>query len=101
MVIIYIAVGKFEKKKHKHRGRELSTKPDFNDHFEVLFQRSFDIFPKVEFLVTLRPQMRLKQLNLYFIKSTFQILYNFFIFFKIYFNKFHKRIKISNSMLSL
>jgi len=66
MVIIYIAVGKFEKKKHKHRGRELSTKPDFNDHFEVLFQRSFDIFPKVEFLVTLRPQMCLNPIKVIF-----------------------------------
>jgi len=46
------------------------VKPDFDDHFEVLFQRSFDIFPKVEFLVTVRPQMRLRKFKLCFIKKT-------------------------------
>jgi len=54
-----------QKREEDSEGK-LSTKPDFNDHFEVLFQRSFDILPKVEFMATLRPQMCLKKFKLYF-----------------------------------
>lgn len=75
-------------------------KPDFDDHFEVLFQRSFNIFPEVEFLVTVWPQMRLKKYKLYFIKKTsseslcqLPLHRSVSYFSKIYFNKFHKTVK--------